>query len=110
MASARHARMVEIRDSRGGKHGACRGRIGCGAPGRRLILAAFGKMVVKPRHRGQLHAGCDSYKRGVMPENGRILIDDLEGTPYAARTPGPAMPVTGEREEWLARYNVSPTP
>lgn len=45
-----------------------------------------------------------------MPENGRILIDDLEGTPYAARTPGPAMPVTGEREDWLARYNISPTP
>jgi uncharacterized protein (DUF924 family) len=44
-----------------------------------------------------------------MPDPGRILIDDLEGTPYAARTPGPAMPVTGEREEQLARYNVSPT-
>jgi uncharacterized protein (DUF924 family) len=45
-----------------------------------------------------------------MPEPGRILIDDLEGTPYAARTPGPAMPVTGEKEQQLARYNVSPTP
>jgi uncharacterized protein (DUF924 family) len=45
-----------------------------------------------------------------MPEAGRTLIDDLEGTPWAARTPGPAMPVTTEREDWLARYNVSPTP
>lgn len=45
-----------------------------------------------------------------MPGTGRILIDDLEGTPYADRTPGPAMPVTTEREDWLERYNVSPTP
>lgn len=51
-----------------------------------------------------------------MPENGRILIDDLEGTPYAARAPGgqpappPGQPFTSEREDWLKRYNVSPMP
>ena len=51
-----------------------------------------------------------------MPDNGRILIDDLEGTPYAARLPGgqpmpaPGKPFTSEREDWLKRYNVSPLP
>ncbi|HEX5006357.1 MAG TPA: DUF924 family protein [Hyphomonadaceae bacterium] len=51
-----------------------------------------------------------------MPEeNGRILIDDLEGTPYAAPPPGaparvPGQPVTGEREDWLKRYNIPPVP
>lgn len=51
-----------------------------------------------------------------MPESGRILIDDLEGTPYAARAPGglsappPGQPFTSEREDWLKRYNVSPMP
>jgi uncharacterized protein (DUF924 family) len=49
-----------------------------------------------------------------MPqENGRILIDDLEGTPYAAAPPGapafvPGQPVSGEREDWLKRYNIPP--
>jgi uncharacterized protein (DUF924 family) len=50
-----------------------------------------------------------------MPENGRILIDDLEGTPYAAPPAGapafvPGQPVTGEREDWLKRYNIPPAP
>ena len=42
-----------------------------------------------------------------MPqENGRILIDDLEGTPYAAPPAGapafvPGPPATSEREGWL---------
>lgn len=51
-----------------------------------------------------------------MPEeDGRILIDDLEGTPYAAPPSGaavfvPGQPVTTEREDWLKRYNISPTP
>jgi uncharacterized protein (DUF924 family) len=51
-----------------------------------------------------------------MPEeNGRILIDDLEGTPYAAPPAGapayvPGQPVTSEREDWLKRYNIAPTP
>ncbi|MDP3735900.1 MAG: DUF924 family protein [Hyphomonadaceae bacterium] len=52
-----------------------------------------------------------------MAENGRILIDDLEGQPAArrARAPGPvapspAMPETTEREDWLQRYNAPPTP
>jgi len=45
-----------------------------------------------------------------MPETGRIRIDDLEGTPLAADAPRPAMPVAGEREAWLERYNLSPTP
>ena len=48
-----------------------------------------------------------------MPENGRILIDDLEGTPYAAPPAGapafvPGQPVTSEREDWLKRYNIPP--
>lgn len=50
-----------------------------------------------------------------MPENGRILIDDLEGTPYAAPPTGavayiPGQPVTSEREDWLKRYNIPPAP
>jgi uncharacterized protein (DUF924 family) len=50
-----------------------------------------------------------------MPESGRILIDDLEGTAYAARGPGgqaatPGQPFVSEREDWLKRYNVSPAP
>ena len=51
-----------------------------------------------------------------MPgESGRILIDDLEGTPYAAPPTGapahvPGQPETGEREDWLKRYNIPPTP
>jgi len=51
-----------------------------------------------------------------MPEeNGRILIDDLEGTPCAAPPAGapafvPGQPATTEREDWLKRYNISPTP
>ena len=49
-----------------------------------------------------------------MPENGRILIDDLEGTPYAAPPAGapafvPGEPVISEREDWLKRYNIPPT-
>lgn len=52
-----------------------------------------------------------------MAENGRILIDDLEGLPAAPQAPaaGPSMPQaglpeTGEREDWLRRYNAPPTP
>jgi uncharacterized protein (DUF924 family) len=47
----------------------------------------------------------------MMAESGRILIDDLAGAPAAPQTPGtgPAMPVTGEREDWLKRYNAPPT-
>ena len=52
-----------------------------------------------------------------MAENGRILIDDLEGQPAARQAPapgpvppGPAMPQIGEREDWLKRYNAPPTP
>src|SRR5262245_58958296 len=50
-----------------------------------------------------------------MSENGRFLIDDLEGAPYASQSPGaPAFvagqPATGEREAWLRRYNVAPSP
>jgi uncharacterized protein (DUF924 family) len=51
-----------------------------------------------------------------MPrEDGRILIDDLEGTPYAARPAGapafvPGEPVASEREDWLKRYNIPPIP
>jgi uncharacterized protein (DUF924 family) len=46
----------------------------------------------------------------MMAESGRILIDDLEGAPAAPQAPaaGPAMPVTGEREDWLKRYNAPP--
>ena len=50
-----------------------------------------------------------------MPENGRTLIDDLEGTPYAAKRGGapahaPGQPAISEREDWLKRYNIAPTP
>ena len=50
-----------------------------------------------------------------MPENGRILIDDLEGTPYAAKPAGapafaPGQPVASEREDCLKRYNIPPAP
>jgi uncharacterized protein (DUF924 family) len=54
-----------------------------------------------------------------MPENGRILIDDLEGAPLATQQPQrlagsglplPNPPIASERDEWLKRYNISPTP
>ncbi len=49
-----------------------------------------------------------------MPETGRILIDDLEDAPAApqALAAGPAEPGSGlgEREDWLRRYNLSPSP
>ena len=45
-----------------------------------------------------------------MAEPSRILIDDLEGTPLAADAARPAALVAGGREDWLERYNFSPTP
>ncbi len=47
-----------------------------------------------------------------MPENGRIFIDDLAGAPAAPRAPlpGPVMPDIGEREDWMRRRNLAPTP
>jgi uncharacterized protein (DUF924 family) len=46
-----------------------------------------------------------------MAENGRILIDDLEGAPGARQAPttGSLIPLPGEREDWLRRQNLSPT-
>jgi uncharacterized protein (DUF924 family) len=47
-----------------------------------------------------------------MPENSRIFIDDLEGAPAArqAPLPGPVMPEFSEREDWMRRRNLAPTP
>lgn len=47
-----------------------------------------------------------------MQSTGRILIDDLEGTPAARKAlpAGPVMPQVSEREDWLKRYNAPPAP
>ena len=46
----------------------------------------------------------------MTPSSGRILIDDLEGTPAARNTmlAGPAMPQVSDRDEYLKRYNAPP--
>jgi uncharacterized protein (DUF924 family) len=47
-----------------------------------------------------------------MAENGRIFIDDLEGAPAAPRAPlpGPVSPDANERDDWMRRRNLAPTP
>ena len=83
---------------------------------RRLILAAFGPLEFNQGCLRQLHAcrrrvqNPDDGKE--MAENGRIFIDDLEGAPAApqAPLPGPASPDANEREDWMRRRNLAPTP
>jgi uncharacterized protein (DUF924 family) len=48
----------------------------------------------------------------VAQNSGRILIDDLEGTPAARNTmlASPALPQISDRDEYLKRYNAPPAP